>query len=400
MNDRYNVHLHIFTGKCAPKDFLQVGLNWGDGMSTALKWLFLTKPVSWIITQAAGAIPKKKLQFLKIGVMATQAEVFKEILEAYRKSHYTDMRFVALTIDMDYMTDSKNKPSQDFNSQVLEVYKLKKVYANELFPFYGIDPRNPDTLRFVNLKVLLQNKVFAGIKLYPPNGFFPFDPRLDALYAYAEANNVPIMTHCTRGGSYYVGKNIWSIIPDYPLSLDQNHPVMQKVYARIKAYKTTLLGEFKTNGRICNVFTHPENYLPVLNKYPKLRLCIAHMGGDVEILGAGHFDSKLAKQHNDCTKLEAGTCSWYETIKNEILVAKYPNTFTDISYSICDAASMKIVNKDIAAGNIDPKRILFGTDYFMVAQEDEELKVVAVGEKELAAHFPDMMGKNIQQYLY
>ena len=399
MNDRYNVHLHIFTGNCAPKDFLQVGLNLGDGMSRILKWLFMSRPIAWVITRLGGAISNKKLQFLKIGVMATQGKVFENIMDAYSQSQYSDIRFVALSIDMGYMTDGKNLPNQNFNSQLQEIVKLKKMYPDKLFPFYGIDPRNPDTLHFENLKTQLESKTFSGIKLYPPNGFFPFDPRLDALYQYAESNNIPIMTHCTRGGSYYIGKDVWSIIPDNPPSLNPNHPVMNKVRSRIAAYKKPSLSGFDTNKRICNLFSHPENYLPVLEKYPKLHLCIAHMGGDIEILGSGHHDSKLAKLYNDCLKLESGTMSWYDIIKQQILTDDYPNTFTDISYSIADKACMVKVREDILSNKIGVERILFGTDYFMVEQENEEMKVVATGEKELTAYFPDLMSGNIQRYL-
>src|SRR6187402_272313 len=151
MNDKYNIHLHIFTGKCAPRDFLQVGLKLGDGTSSLLKWLFLTKPISWLITKVGGLIPNKTLQFLKIGVMASQKEVFVNVKNAYDNSVHSGIKIVALSIDMDYMSDPNKKPTQDFNSQIQEIYKLKKEYPLTLFPFYGVDPRNPDIGNMENL---------------------------------------------------------------------------------------------------------------------------------------------------------------------------------------------------------------------------------------------------------
>ncbi|KAF2078708.1 amidohydrolase family protein [Flavobacterium sharifuzzamanii] len=400
MNDIYNIHSHIFTGKCAPKDFLQVGAKLGDGASSFLKWLILTRPVSWIIVKLGNLIPKRILQFLKIGVMASQEEVFLDLKGAYDNSQYSGIKIVALTIDMDYMSDPDKKPEKDFNSQIQDVYKLKKTYPNILFPFYGVDPRNPDIKNLQNLKRALESKTFAGIKLYPPNGFFPFDIRLDSLYKYAEENNIPIMTHCTRGGSYYIGKNVWSVIPDNPTSLNPTHPLMPIITARIAAYKNASDKSFRENARACNLFTHPENYIPVLDKYPNLKLCIAHLGGDIEILGLKNPDAKSAKLFQTAKDIEGNTKSWYDIIKQDILIEKYPNTFTDISYSLCDENCMKQLSSDLINNLIDQKRVLFGTDYFMVAKENAELKVVAVGENNLKVYFPDLMSKNNQSYLF
>ncbi|ESU20299.1 hypothetical protein FEDK69T_28120 [Flavobacterium enshiense DK69] len=400
MNDKYNIHSHIFTGKCAPKDFLQIGLNLGDGVSSFLKWLFLTKPVSWLIEKLGSFIHNKTLQFLKIGVMSSQGEVFANLKGTYNNSNYSDIKIVALSIDMDYMTDPNKKPEQDFNSQIEDLYKLKKTYPDTFFPFYSVDPRNPDTIGLKNVKKAIESNAFAGIKLYPPNGFFPFDPRLDGLYKYAEANNIPIMTHCTRGGTYFIGKDVWSIISDNPLSLNPTHPIMDKVIKRIAAYKNASNKAFRENAKACNLFTHPENYLPVLDKYPKLKLCIAHMGGDVEILGDKNPNSKHAKWSQEAMFLEDCTATWYEIIKQEILVNKYPNTFTDISYSLCDSSCMTQLHNDLTNAEIDNKRVLFGTDYFLVTKEDAELKVVAAGENHLKNFFSPMMSENNKRYLF
>ncbi|SEO01555.1 Predicted metal-dependent hydrolase, TIM-barrel fold [Flavobacterium sp. CF108] len=400
MNDIYNIHSHIFTGKCAPKDFLQVAAKLGDGASTFLKWLILTRPISWLITKLGNLIPKRILQFLKIGVMASQKEVFLDLKGAYDNSEYSGIKIVALTIDMDYMSDPNKKPEKDFNSQIQDIYKLKKEYPNDLFPFYGIDPRNPDIKNLENLKKAIESKTFVGIKLYPANGFFPFDARLDSLYQYAEKNNIPVMTHCTRGGSYYLGKNVWSVIPDDPTSVNPSHPLMLEIRNRISKYKNASDKSFRENARACNLFSHPENYIPVLDKYPKLKLCIAHMGGDIEILGVKNPDAKSAKLYQAAKNLEGNLTSWYDIIKQKILIEKYPNAFTDISYSLCDENCMIQLSSDLKNGLILPERVLFGTDYFMVAKENAELKVVAVGQKNLSGYFPQFMSDNNKRYLF
>lgn len=398
MNDIYNAHTHVFTGQCAPKDFLQVGLNMGDGMSKMLKWLFMTKPVSWIVLKAGNTIPAKKLQFLKIGVMATQEEVLKNLFSNYANTPYHDIKIIGLSIDMDYMTDAENAPNQDFNSQIWGVVNLKKTYPDRFFPFYGIDPRNPETKHPTRLKTFINNKTFSGIKLYPPKGYFPFDPRMDEVYRFAEQNKIPVMTHCTRTGSYYVGDNVWTLIPDKPDSLNGSSPFMADVQKRIANYKKASSKIFKQNERICNLFSHPLNYRPILEKFPDLKICFAHLGGEMEIMGSKHPDAKTRHLYNDILKLEGGTKSWYEHLKD--LQKEYKNVYTDISYTLSSEMSLKQIAADLSNGTLDPARVLFGTDYFMVQQEDSEMKVVSNAETILGSYFNAMKSDNVKNYLY
>lgn len=398
MTNRFNTHIHVFNGQCAPKDFLQVGLSVGDGISTFAKWLIQTKPVSWVIVKLGYLIPTKMLQFLKIGVMASQEEVLQYVLDNYKQSHYADVKFIPLTLDMDYMTDSKNRPNQDYKSQIYEMTQLKKTYPNSIFPFYSMDPRNQESMQLKEFKHLYETNTFSGLKLYPPNGFFPFDPRLDPIYEYAVTHNIPIMTHCTRGGSYFIGKKVWSLIPDVPPSLNPSHPEMQVIYKRIAAYKNTTDTFFKENGRICNLFSHPSNYLPVLDKYPTLKLCIAHLGGDVEVLGSKNKNAKQLKIHTKSTQLEENATSWYHFILEHI-ITPYPNTYTDISYTLSDTACMKVLYNDLQDGKVNPERLLFGTDYFMIQKEFTELEAIGTAENELKQYFEAMMGSNNFTYL-
>ncbi|MCZ8145826.1 amidohydrolase family protein [Flavobacterium sp.] len=400
MEPKYNIHTHIFTGKCAPKDFLQVALPLGDGVSVFLKWLFVTRPVSWLIKRLGGRVHNRMVQFLKIGVMTSQQEIFETLCDKYQNSPYSDLKFIALTIDMNYMTDTKNKPYIDFQAQLQEVLEIKKAYPAQIFPFYGVDPRNSATVSLLPVQRALESGAFSGLKLYPPNGFFPFDPRLDALYRYAEEKGIPIMTHCTRGGSYYLGENVLALLPDVPPSLNDSHPIMPKVVERIKAYKNASDKAFRKAAYACNLFTHPENYLPVLDKYPRLKLCIAHMGGDIEILGPTNANRKHAQRCVTAMHLEGSTDTWYGLIKSKLLIPAYPNTYTDISYSLCDAACMAVLQSDLAKGEIPRDRVLFGTDYFMVTKENSELTVTAIAQQALKADFVPMMTVNNARYLF
>jgi predicted TIM-barrel fold metal-dependent hydrolase len=68
----------------------------------------------------------------------------------------------------------------------------------------------------------------------------PNDPVLLDVYAYAQDNNLPVMTHCSRGG------------------------VRNKKLSAIVAAK----------------FADPDNYLEILERFPSLKICMGHCGGD------------------------------------------------------------------------------------------------------------------------
>jgi len=98
--------------------------------------------------------------------------------------------------------------------------------------------------------------------------------------------------------------------------------------------------------------------------------------------------------------LEGSTDTWYGLIKSKLLIPAYPNTYTDISYSLCDAACMAVLQSDLAKGEIPRDRVLFGTDYFMVTKENSELTVTAIAQQALKADFVPMMTVNNARYLF
>lgn len=399
MEDIYNTHLHTFTGNHAPKDFLQVGItSMGDGIAKLSKKIIMLAPIKWLIKKSSAVIPNKKLQFVSIGIMKSQIEIFQDLLASYDKSAWTNMKMVALTIDMDYMTDAANAPSYRFKSQIEEMLNLKKSYPNRIFPFLGIDPANIEFTNAENIKYYFLNKIFVGIKIYPANGFFPFDPRLDAVYKFASDNNIPIMTHCTRTGSFNLSKNIVVNTPLQPASLNATSSAMNDIYQRILKYKNTTIAEFQTAARFCNIFSHPQNYIPVLEKYPNLKLCLAHLGGSSEIMG-DIAENDTRDLFNSIKRFEESSASFYEFIKNNIL-PKFTNTYADISYSLSNTTVLNIINNDLNTGALPIDRILFGTDYYMVAQEDEEIKIVNNARNILYRYFLQLTGINNRRYLY
>lgn len=366
-----NIHSHVFTGGCAPDYFFKIALPaWADRWAEEIKY-FLEKP--WM-RRIIKALARRRghsqllryLQFIEVGTQNSQEEIFLAMKQAY--AHLgTDVRFVALTLNMDHM-DTKPSGHARIEDQLAEVERVRAHYPDHFFPFVGVDPRH---LQGAALRDWVKEKVdrhaFFGIKLYPSLGFFPFDARLDELYHWAEENAVPIMTHCTRTGTYYTGR-MADVLPDpAPAGLNPGAPEMVKIHARIATFKEHNF-TWKDGKYGCNIFLHPQNYEPVLRKYPRLKLCFAHFGGDDEML-PDRYEQPLRKRGIDPD-------NWHNEVKRIMGLADpngapaYPNVYTDLSYILFNKKIYPLLPGLINGPLGD--RILFGTDFFMTLREDPE----------------------------
>ena len=291
---------------------------------------------------------EKYANFIEAGRERSQELVF----DALRNNpvYKPNTRFVTLTLDMDFM--GCGDPFCNYETQLSQIIALKKKYPYQLLPFVSVDPRRGNAeylLEFV--KKHIEQLGFVGIKMYPALGFYPFDPRLKLVYEYAQANAIPVMTHCTQGGVYYKGK----------LTDDQLRPLC--LNPNSKKYDFTPDKKLK-NSQFKNHFSNPNNYKEVLEIFPRLKLCIAHFGGGGQV--------RNFKQRKD---------NWYWITKE--LVSGYRNTkgmlceniYTDISYTLYDRKIFRILKKDICGSRFRPDlkyKILFGTDFYMTQQERRE----------------------------
>lgn len=426
-----NVHIHIFNSACAPDRFLRIlPVNFVRRFPAPIKSILGSKSGRKIIHGLNNIFTSrnsnrrsevdKYISFLDVGTEASQLEVFKRAFEA-GLNFDPDIRIVALTMNMDYMDSQPSVKQISFETQLEVVKDIKRYYPANFFPFLGIDPRHKAGNNLVHWarpymetgvtdpKTSKAYPYFSGFKLYPALGFFPFDPRLEQLYQYAENNRLPVMTHCTRSGSQYIGNQIENLIPLTPpmISMEGNNNIetaRTSIRQRIKAFKdkgwirNSKLG---ANDIACDLFGNPENYIPVLEKYPSLKLCLAHMGGSSEIL-----DAPKVKRNELGDIRFIDTPGWFIRITEMMKV--YPNLYTDISYTLSDFGNTDgAVYKRIVAflntpdnfGNLLGDRVLFGTDFFMTEQENRELKLYEVTIKNLADWMDRIARVNPQKFM-
>lgn len=250
--------------------------------------------------------------FLKAAFRKNQEENLQILVEYYP----TGTKFVILPMDMAYMGAGKIK--EDIDKQHSEIARLatSEKYKDILIPFAHIDPRRPDSLQ--RLSSLVEKDNFQGVKIYPTLGYPPdSDVLMKDIYPYMVSKNIPLIAHCSPG---------W---------------VNSKDMSREEAH----------------ALADPYNYKRVMDSFPDLRICLGHFGGI----------SEWRKHLNEQQTIEDPT--WLDKILEMIESKKYPNLFTDISYTIFNfqenAPFLKILLEN---PDIQPK-VLFGSDYYMVESE-------------------------------
>ncbi|MGE0088564.1 MAG: amidohydrolase family protein [Bacteroidales bacterium] len=232
----------------------------------------------------------------------------------------------------------KHKPDSykdGFTIQYEQIVELSKnpKYKDRLVPFLGVDPRRSNIKSY--LSQVGAGKLFAGVKVYPPNGFSPFDKVLvgpDSIFEFCCKNGIPIVSHCSYGG-----------FATPAMSIDVNGLIIPKGETEPKPYN----GKYTFTLGLKNGFTEmvreragvlndPLIWEKVLEKYNNLILVLAHFG--------------------------SGNDDWQNNILR--LLKKYPNFYTDIS-CMSDVPTLQKV-KEIYDNNPDIQdKILYGSDYFL-----------------------------------
>ncbi|MBY5933533.1 amidohydrolase [Tateyamaria omphalii] len=329
-----NCHTHTFLLDHVPRGFLPFGLT------TALAALPFQRLVVWLLRGLNPFSDRDRLSryanFLEVGGKGAQSDVLHII-----KSYYPEnTRFVVLPMDMAFM--GAGQPSVDIDAQHDELEELAQQSNGRVLPFLAIDPRRyggPDgeselikeLERRIPPDVARDARGFRGIKLYPPLGYWPQDPRLTPMWAYCAANDVPVMTHCSRGG----------------------------VYSRRERRAATAR------------YSDPDNYREILTAHPGLRICLAHFGGEDD--WTDYFERPEGRRltAHDAPIEDRRHINWFSKIMQLIESGAYPGLYTDISYTIF--ATQRFLPTLAVILRAKPtlrSRTLFGSDYYMTETEE------------------------------
>ncbi len=95
---------------------------------------------------------------------------------------------LAYCADFAFMSEfrTSNEQARDF---------IAKLDDSRVVPFFFLDPRRADAARQVEQAV---RDGFRGIKMYPPQGWFPDEPRVMDAFRAAQEEDVPVFLHLGR----------------------------------------------------------------------------------------------------------------------------------------------------------------------------------------------------------
>ena len=312
------------------------------GQATLMHPNLLVDLLVWINPASSNDIFERIARFLRIASQTSQQAVFDEVKIQYPENTV----FVVLPMDMTFMNLGKVPASVE--EQHRELCELAEKSNGQIIPFYAADPREPGLVEDVR-KNLAPDK-FRGIKIYPNLGYRPDDPALMDVYKICAARGFPVMTHCSPGG-------IW---------------------------------QYGLPRKIRREYSSPEAYRSILEKRElrNLKLCLAHFGGAEE----------WSKQLNRKTTDEDPEKPWVRMIYEMITSGKYPNLYTDISYTVftpkLQGLYIDLIDylKVMLSHPLVRSHVLFGSDYYMVTQE-------RMSEKEVSVMLRSRLGEELYKHI-
>jgi uncharacterized protein len=266
-----------------------------------------------------------------------------EVLEGMRKHYPRSTRFVVLPMDMEPI--GYGPVRRDLRAQHEELAELARQNTDTVIPFATLHPDGEG--RVAEVVHAIETLGFRGLKLYPRMGFAPDHPVLmEEVYPLLLSRNLPVMTHCSRGGVRGRG-----VVP-----------------ARADRY------------------TRPEAWDPVWERYPDLRVCLAHFGGQEDWRA-------YVEEGYDPDDEGSLARNWQRLIRHRIGGGRFPSLWTDISYTLFHFDDFVPFLRLFLSAETDEAerlraRVLFGSDFYMTRQEE-------LSEREVCFRLRNALGEDI-----
>ncbi len=324
MNDVtiYNCHVHLFTLDHVPTGFL--GPKARMLLDDARKRGALPALLRRILPDRDSDLFARYARLAEVGLGTSEEAIFDRLAASYPSG----TRFVCLPLDMTFM--GGGEPAKSVADQHEGLLRLRDRHGDAIVPFIAVDPRrqHPGGLGAYVREHAARG--FRGIKIYPPLGVDPQDPRLVAeVYPVCVELGLPILTHCSRGG------------------------IRSRELAPAAA----------------QALADPYRFRPVLEQFPTLRVCLAHFGG----LADWRQWVAIPKTIGNLHRLDD---NWLQRILEMLRSGRYPNLYTDISYTIFDFTTCAGPLKTFLQETAIRERVLFGSDYYMIEPERQAERAI------------------------
>jgi uncharacterized protein len=110
----------------------------------------------------------------------------------------------------------------------------------------------------------------------------------------------------------------------------------------------------------------PDNYRVVMDRFPKLRICLGHFGGISE--WEKHLDEFSTQMKP----------TWLSKIRNMMNSGRYPNLYADISYTIFNFQENAPLLSALLEEEMIAGKVLFGSDFYMVKTRNYSEKRLSI----------------------
>ncbi|MEM7574984.1 MAG: amidohydrolase family protein [Bacteroidota bacterium] len=287
----------------------------------------------------------------------------KYAINQYNHPHLKDKELIVTLLMMDLESGWEVKVRKNMRKQMQEIRDLCRKYP--VLPYFPVDPRRTHVAGIFNLYELFLEafrpgeESFFGVKVYPGLGYLPSDYRLLPIFEICQEKNIPIITHCG-------GEAVTTHEPD------------------LKAFRlddpVTISGE--SRQKVAAELNHPKEWLPVLEKFPNLKINLAHCGGGSAwaAYGKNGYNDKV------------------ETIIQ--MTRDYPNVYADFSFNVINSSLFNTYKAVISAYGNMRERALFGSDYWVVCGTGNLKKKQSQFFSQLSQFIPELVLENPKKYLF
>jgi predicted TIM-barrel fold metal-dependent hydrolase len=345
----FDIHAHIFNYRDVPDKFIGIRIPFNIRFLRKLEH-FLHRFIKRKDTD-----PLSNLAYFIEFFRSKSSRETTEKLSGY----YPDKKLIFCPLMMDMAWGIKGKIHDDYQEQIEKMKKIRDEFPHQVLPFLATDPNNPEMKNnFMKAFSSELDYKFNGIKVYPSLGYLPSHPDLMEIYELCEKYNIPVTAHCASATVHNSSRRIKNIKGWH--------------YEPGKGFVDTEINRtFRRKRDYALFFNHPRNWRPVLERFPRLKLNLAHFGGDEEWL-------KFVKGEGD---------SWVSRIID--LMQRYPAVYSDFSYTLHNRNLSLHLKKLIEDNSLLASRVLYGSDYYMIVKEGHF--------RSMKVNFTTLMGDSIMQ---
>jgi len=325
----FDVHAHLFNFRDVPNGFLGIRLPFRRRFLHRIEKIFHS-----IISKTDEDSFSNLAYFLHFFQNRSPEWIAEKFM-----SYYPGSTLIFCSLMMDMAPGIKGKIADPYPIQMDKTKAVRDKYPGNILPFFAADPNNKDMKKLFEKAFSSKEKYqFFGVKIYPSLGYLPSNPELMDIYEICEKYKIPVTTHCSSA-VVHASKRRMQNISGIHYSPDKGY------------YEGTVTKRFRRKNDYAVFFNHPRNWFPVLEKYPDLKLNLAHFGG-------GEEWDKFINGEGD---------SWVARIID--LMYRYDHVYSDFSYSLYNKEHVKHLRKILSDNKIIAERVLYGSDYYMIVKE-------------------------------